>query len=202
MNKKLTFRRFVAFIIDIIIVSFIVGALSSLKVINPTLDKYNESYDKYYNYLKEVYYNNETSKILTDSDALDMAYDVSYYGRYSSIISVVVLFLYFGLFQYYTDGKTVGKLILRINVKATNGKFKLSNILIRSAIINSIAIKLLTVICLLIMKKGLYIKVSTVLEYINILLVIVSCAMIVFKQDGVGLHDLIAHTKVVRINEE
>ena len=122
-------------------------------------------------------------------------------GKYSSIISVVVLFLYFGLFQYYTDGKTVGKLALRIKVNSTKGKLKLSQMLIRSAIINSIFIKAVTIICLFLMSKNLYNTVNMYLEFVNIGLLVASGLLVVIRNDGVGLHDLLAHTKVERINK-
>ncbi len=198
MNKKLTFRRFMALIIDLIIVSFIVGAFSSLKVLNPTLDKYNESYDNYYDYVKEVAINGNTD-ILNDDKALDMAYDVSYYGRYSSLISLVVMFLYFVLFQYYTGGKTVGKLLFRIQVSSTNGELKLKQILIRSAIINSLFIKLLIVICIFSMSKNMFNSYNMILDLVDIGLVLVSAIMIIYRDDGVGLHDKLAGTIVTRI---
>ena len=202
MSGKLTFRRFVAFIIDILIVSFIVGAFSSLKAINPTLEKYNESYDRYYNYIQDIYLTKDANNIFSDKEALDMSYDVAYYGRYSSIISIVVLVLYFGLFQYYTDGKTVGKLALRIKVSSTKGKLKLQQVLIRSAIINSIFIKIVSIVCLLLMNKDTFNSWNMYLDFVNIGIILVSVVLILYRNDGVGLHDLLGHTKVVRINGE
>ncbi len=201
MSKKLTFRRFIALIIDLIIVAFIVGAFSSLKIINPTLDKYNESYDAYYNYIKEMAMSGSSDNALNDENAVNLAYDVSYYGRYSSIISLVVLFLYFGLFQYYTDGKTIGKLAMRIQVKSTDGELKFKNILIRILIINSLLIKLLTIVCLFLMDKNLFNSFSLYFQLVDIGLLLASGIMIIYREDGVGLHDKLAHTIVTRIEK-
>lgn len=201
MSKKLTFRRFVALIIDLIIVAFIVGAFSSLKAINPTLDKYNESYDTYYNYIKEMAINGDSNSVLNDETVLSLAYDVSYYGRYSSVISLVVLFLYFGLFQYYTGGKTVGKLAMRIQVKSVDGELRFKNILIRILIINSLFTKLLTLICLFTMSESLFNSYSLYIQIIDIGLLLVSAIMIVYRDDGVGLHDKLANTIVTRIEK-
>ena len=202
MSKKLTFRRFLAFIIDLLIVSFIVGAFSSLKVLNPTLDKYDEAYDNYYSYIEEAYANNDVNKIFNDQDALDMSYYVTYYGRYSSTIGFVVMVLYFGLFQFYTDGKTVGKLLFRIKVKSTKGKLKFSQVLIRSAIIDSLAIKLLTLLSIFLLSKSTYNSVGTFLEILDMGIILCSAIMIMYRQDGVGLHDMLAHTMVVKIDKE
>lgn len=200
MSKKLTFRRFVAFIIDALIVSFIVGAFASLKTINPTLDEYNESYNKFTNYAQEVYFNGNHD-LLNDKEVMDMSYDVAYYGRYSSVISFVVLLLYFGVFQYWTDGKTMGKLLLRIKVKSTEGKLKIEQTLMRSAIINGLFTKLISIILIFTLSKNSYNSVSVYVDILYIGLILTSCAMIVFREDGVGLHDLFGKTKVVRINE-
>ena len=184
-----------------IIVSFIAGAFSTLRVINPTYDEYEEAYDNYYNYISEMAMKGNSNEIFNDVEANEMSYDLSYYGRYSSIIGAVVLIGYFGLFQYFTGGKTVGKLALRIQVKSRKGKLKFYQILLRSALINSIFTKVLTILCLFLMSKSLFIKYCVYIQVLDIAILLVSVIMIMYRKDGLGLHDFIANTEVKRIEK-
>ena len=71
----------------------------------------------------------------------------------------------------------------------------------RSAIINGLFTKLISIILIFTLSKNSYNSVSVYVDILYIGLILTSCAMIVFREDGVGLHDLFGKTKVVRINE-
>lgn len=55
-------KRLLAYIIDILIVGFVASALANIDILNPYLDNYLESYDKF----------NETLKHINEENVMDM----------------------------------------------------------------------------------------------------------------------------------
>jgi len=196
--KKPTFRRFLAYIVDVMLVALIAGMFAKLLILNPTRDEYNEKSKEYLDYIVDMAQSSDAAEIQNSEEALNMVYDITYLGVYSSIISLVVSFIYFGIFQYYTNGKTVGKLLFGIKVISTkNEKLKLIQTIIRSAIINSLLTSSIIIICVLFLSKTAFINVNKVIQMIDLGLIIASVSMILYRNDGVGLHDLLASTAVV-----
>ncbi len=195
-------RRLVAYILDILLVSVIVTAFSYIKFLNPKFEEYNKYSEEYESYIQELSMNNPTA-VLSDEKATELAYNVSYFGVYTSIISLVITFLYFCIFQYYTNGKTLGKLVMGIEVTSTdNDRLKLSQVIIRSAIVDSILTSSLSIICLLFLSKTQFLTYSRIIEFIDLGLVLLCIGIAVYRDDGVGLHDKLAHTRVIYTSEK
>lgn len=195
--KKPIVRRIMAFIIDSIIVSIIASSISSIKYINPDIDKYNETYDSYVEFINNSLKTSDASNIMNSEEYQEIAYNLSYYGKYSSLISLVVSILYYIGFQYITKGYTGGKKLLRIKVEAEKGKLKIQNIIVRSLIINGIITSTLSLLIIFLLNKDLFFKMQSFVELLSMGLIFVSFAMMLTREDGKGLHDLIAKTKVV-----
>lgn len=195
--KKPIVRRVLAFIVDAIIVSIIASSISSIKFLNPDIDKYNEAYDSYVEYINNGLGTSNTANIMNSEEYQEIAYNLSYYGKYSSLISLIISILYYIGFQYITKGYTGGKKLLRIKVEAEKGKLKIQNIILRSLVINGIATSTLSLIIAFCFKKDLFFKTQTFVELLSMGLIFVSFAMMLTREDGKGLHDLIAKTKVV-----
>ena len=201
--KKPTFRRVLAYIVDAVIIAIVASMFSKLTILNPEKEKYNEVYKEYSNYITEVMQSEEFSPDLINSEKMsDLSYNIVYYGVYTSIISLVLSFLYFGIFQYYTDGKTIGKLLFGIKVISTKDeKLNIIQVIIRSAIINSLLASAILIILVLYTSKAAYIKANTYIQIIDNGLLLFSFCMVLYRQDGVGLHDLLAGTAVVNSYE-
>jgi len=205
--KKVTGKRFGAFIIDMIVVLSISSLFSSLELINPKINEYNEIYEQYsevYEEYTEVLLENEKNVNVKEIQTKinDLSYEVTKSSVYVSLINIIVLILYFAVFQYFNKGQTIGKAILKIKVlDEKNNKPKFWQILVRSLIINSIFISTLTLIFLIIASKSLYINLVMVLQYIDIALVYGSIGFMLFRNDGKGLHDLVAGTIVKHIDD-
>ncbi len=195
--KKPTGRRVLAFIIDILIVSFISSAISSIKFINPTLDKYNESYEQYEKYINEKLTPEEAQNIMNSEEYQNLTYNLKYTGRYTSLITLIVSFLYFVVLQYYTKGYTGGKKLLNIKVESEEKELKFYQLLLRSFIINSLLTSGLSLIAVSFLSKESYFSVEIFIEVLDMGLLFLSFGMMLYRQDGKGLHDLIANTKVV-----
>ena len=195
--KKPTFKRVIAFIIDMVIVSIIASALSSIKYINPDIEKYNDAYTEYVKYLENDLDISEASNVINSETYQKYTYDLSYYGRYSTLMTCIVSFLYFVVFQYCTKGYTGGKKLLGIKVDTMKGKLKFHNVLLRSLIVNSLITNILALLAVFLLKEAAFMKVSMFIEVLDIGLLFTSFGMVLIREDGRGLHDLIAGTKVV-----
>ena len=202
--SKSTFRRLVAYIIDIVIVAVSAGALSSIKIFNPRLEKYEETYDGYMTFIEESL--KDTTKLAdlhNSPEYANFVYEISYYGLYSSIITVIISFLYFVVFQYVTDGQTGGKKILGIKIISIKDdkKLKFSQLLVRGLIINSLIVNVATIVCIIAMKQPTFMKAQNYIEIIDMAIIFLSVGMLLYRKDGRGFHDIVASTMVVKVSE-
>ncbi|MBR4178455.1 MAG: RDD family protein [Bacilli bacterium] len=197
--KKPTFRRVLAYIVDALLVAIVASMFARLTILNPEKEKYTEVYQEYSNYIQEIMKSEDFSPDIIKSDVVvNMTYDLAYYGVYTSIISLVLSFLYFGIFQYYTGGKTIGKLLFGIKVISTkHERLNMIQLIIRSAIINSLLTSAVLIILVLYTSKEMYINANQIVQIIDNGLLLASFCMILYRPDGVGLHDLLAGTAVV-----
>ena len=110
--------------------------------------------------------------------------------------------MYFVVIQYYFDGQTLGKKIMKLKVAANNKPLNILNYLLRSLILNEVLINMLSIFFIIILSKNnflLYSKISYVITYVIELIIVF---MIIFTKDNRGLHDMIANTKVVETNKK
>ena len=135
---KLTFKRLGAYIIDILIVSVISAILSNIGTINYQLDKYVDTYDKVFE-LTEKLENKEIKEKEYEKQMKNLTYKLDKNSTITSIISIACLIGYFGIFQYSSNGRTLGKRIFKLQiVKNKEGNLNLINYLLRSLILNNI----------------------------------------------------------------
>lgn len=190
---KPTFRRACAYFLDLLIVLVISSLFAKIEILTPNMDKYEETYNKY----TEVV-SNLSSGELNNEEVTNISYDLSKYGMSVSIINLVVTFLYFGIFQYFNEGQTIGKKLMRIKIVSLNGnKLKLWQTIVRTLIINSVLISAIQICILGLCSKSLYLSSSQYLQMIDMTIIFVSIIMILFRLDGRGIHDFITSTKVV-----
>lgn len=197
MNEKT--KRLIAYFLDAILVTLLVSILTGNKYTNPYLDKYNDTYSEYQT-IYEKYQKEEITESEYKEEYNKYNYQLNKYNIYSTSIQMVCLLLYFGLFQYLNKNQTLGKKIMNIKIisaKDENNKVTLVNYFIRVLVLNGIFINLVSLIFLYTTNYSLYSNISYGLSIINMLIEVVIVGMILFKQDGRGLHDILAGTKVV-----
>ena len=205
--KNPTYKRFFAYIVDFVIVLLIAGMFSEIDFINPYLEEYENTTNQYYELLKsEVIDVNSTNETIVNSD-LDnnlnvLAYNLSYYGYYILVITLVVKVLYYVVFTYYNDGKTIGKALFKIKVKkTTNNKLKMTDLLVRSAVGYEMIFELINIILLKLCTMNTYLSTNKIVNSLDSAVMMVIVVMILFRKDNRGLHDIISGTKVININE-
>ena len=196
-DKPYFFPRLVAYIIDVTLVSIV---CSGILFLFPK----NENYSKYLKEYQEVQTNFIDNKIEADEYIHKVA-DITYYIDYSNVLSmiveVVLLILYFIVFQFYNKGQTFGKKLMKLRVVNNNGnELTLNQVTCRALIIDSILINLFMIAALLFSGRNYYYYASLSLQILSGIIIFVTLMMIFFRKDGRGLHDVVTGTKVIQEN--
>ena len=191
-------KRILAYLIDVVIVLLTSSMLSSISYLNPQLETYNKYYDEYSEKTKDY-----LDKKTTDDEYLQITNDYSYKlernSVYSSVISVVTILLYFGVFQKYNNGQTLGKKLLNIRVKGNLNVFKY---LLRTAIIYNVFINVAKIILIVALDQNQYLNANKYLYILALVVEVTTIVMIMLRKDHKGLHDLIVGSEVVEENKK
>ena len=196
--KPMSYKRVLAYLIDVLLVSFI-GVLIGYLI--PVSSEYEKADTELRDALSDY-----SNKKIDDETYLEKLNDVSYtISKESvtlSIITVVIYIIYFVVVPYYYNGQTFGKKIMKMKIVSNqNKKLSMNNYLIRALIIDSILSNIIGVVTVLFLTKSAYIASSNIVSNIFMYLYIVIFAMILFQKDGRGFHDIIAGTKVVMVDD-
>ena len=197
--KPASYKRIFAYIIDVIIIAF-VGVLIGYVV--PVSD----AYEKASNELTETI-SDYTDKKIDDEEYLDKVNDISYTLNKESIplsiISVVLYTIYFVVVPYYNNGQTFGKKLMKLKIVSNKDKkLSMNNYLLRALLVDSILSSIIGVLTILFLSKTNYITTYNIVSNVFTYLYIVIFAMILFSKDGRGLHDYLAGTKVIALDND
>lgn len=193
-------KRLLAYIIDILIVGFVASALANIDILNPYLDNYLESYESF----------NETLKNINEENVIDMFYSAEFVNQYQNTlkysvyftgISFVCYLLYFVGFQKWNKNQTVGKKLMNLKVVNKNKKddVKVWQYLVRTLIVYNLFFSSLNVCLALCFNTKLFFTLSLIVSIIGYVITYLGYAMIVFRKDGKGLHDLLSGTEVMEV---
>lgn len=193
--KKTTIRRLGAYIMDMFIVALISSLFVKIEFINPKYDEYQKVYNDYIDYTSEI---KGIKDIENDSKLTDFSYDLAKTGVTTSIISLIVTTLYFVGFQYLNRGQTLGKKVFKIKVvDGENKRVKLYQLLVRSLLINSILTSLISILAVSFLSRNTYFNVTQYTQLFDVTVICTSFILMMFREDGKGLHDLLMGTNVV-----
>ena len=193
-KKALFLQRFIAFVIDIFLVSIVVSFITA-----PFID--TEKEEKLANETVAVmqkYANQEISLEDYTAQYMNSSYQLAKVSGISSICSILVAVLYFVVYQTRTNGQTIGKKVMKIRVVSTDGDLFYNQMIFRSMIANSILVDLVMFICLLFNSSYVYFYSTMIFEAIQYLITFISIIMVMNKNNGLAVHDRIVHTMVIR----
>lgn len=193
-NKALFIQRLIAFIIDIVLVAFI----ASLLTMPFTKVDGNEKLTKQATELQEKYLNKEISSKDYIEEYSIIYYKISRSNGLLSIVTIILNILYFIVYQFYREGQTIGKKLMKIRVVAEEGELTMNQLVIRSLIADFILVDIITFGFMLFTPKEIMGICAGMVQMIQYIIVFISVFMIMFNKDGRGLHDLFAKTKVIR----
>lgn len=181
-------KRFKAYLIDmfvlLIILFFVSNLFYSEKVImlNNTLSELNELYIKG---------NLVLSKYLSEYSLL--MYEIDLNNALYSIINAFFIIGYFVMIPYYRNNQTFGQKLMKIKL-TSDDEVTIKSLMIRNIIINGLGYMLISLSFLFIIPKSLYFIVISILGIIQLLIVIRSCFMIIYKEDKKGVQDVLSNT--------
>lgn len=194
-EKPYFFPRMIAYIIDILIVTVVCTGIMFFIPENKNYSKYMQEYE-------QIQTDFISEKITADeflNKSINVVYDLDYSNVVSMILEIVLIILYFIVFQFYNKGQTLGKKLMKLKVVSIkDSDLTLNQVAIRALIINSVLINILILGALLFLGRNYYYYASSTLQVVAAIIVLVTLIMILFRKDGRGLHDVLAGTKVIQ----
>lgn len=183
--KYLT-KRGSAYLIDILIISLIVVIFNQIMPIKT--NKINAQIDELYeqrlnNKVASEEFLSEFSKLIKERDTANIGL---------VFLNINMIFVFFIIIPFYRK-QTIGQRIMKLKLE---GEVILLNLIKRSVIVNGLAYLILSLLFLLIPQ---YFYLLTIIGIVQIILVIKSLFMIIYRKDNCGLQDLFSKTQVVEI---
>ena len=188
-------QRLCAFIIDMFLISMVASVITqpftNQENVQKLSDEVMTTMDEY-----------TKKKIDVDtymSRTSDISYDMARETVLSSIISIAIALIYFVIVQFKCNGQTIGKKLLHIRVvKQDNSNLAINDILFRALLIDSILFDMITLCFTVFSNKDGYFYGVGIVQFIQYVVLFVSCMMILSKNNKQGLHDIIAKTEVIK----
>ena len=192
--KANSYKRVLAYLVDIMIISFVSLLLTYFV---PTSENYNKLNKEFEN-LTIDYRNQEVTMEEYLEKGTDINYQLNKEGVPQTIVSTVLSIIYFVVLTYFMNGETLGKKLMKIKITSNNDKkLTMNNYLIRALVIDSVLMNIITIITILLFSKDIYLTSYNIISYVFSFVYIVSLAMILFSKNGRGLQDILANTKVI-----
>lgn len=194
-EKALFSQRFLAYLIDAVLI-FLISAIAIFPVSN---SESLEELTVQNTTIMNQYLEQEIDASTYMNQTMDISYEIAKQSGIATIITIFVYILYYVVFQFYHQGQTLGKRVMKIQVRAREKEeLTLNQLLLRAAIANSILINTLILLFAIFASKDVYIGGSYIFTIIQYIVIFASVLMVMYRKDGCGVHDLIAHTEVVR----
>lgn len=189
-------KRFLSYLIDIIIIFMLSTFITSFV---PTSQKVKQLTEELNQSLKTEVEEKDINDQLTKTS--DITYQISKETVITSLITITTYILYFVVLPVYNKGQTLGKRAMKIKIKnVTNRELTINNMLFREMILHNILINIISTILVMILNKNQYMISNYILSCIQMTFFVIIIIMIVIRNDGRGLHDIMGNTIVT--NEE
>ncbi len=194
--KTITKKRICAYLIDIFILFVFIGIGAMLtnvteneKALRLELSEMNE---------KAVM--RETSITSYLFHLSEISQDIDREHVAVGFINLVFVFIYFVFIPYFMEGKTFGKALMKIRVVDESGEeATIHSLVIRNVVLNGLLYLFLSLLFIYIVPGILYLLMISILGILQLALVIFSVFMVLYRKDGVGLHERLSHTRVVEV---
>ena len=184
-------KRFLAFIIDIILVTVLCLIICNLmanketKILNNKLD-----------IITDQVLSNEISNKNYLSDYFYINYKIDKINIVSEMISFFIIIFYFIIVPVYTKGQTLGLKLMKLKIK---GKVSIQNMFRRNIITIGLLIYIAKIILIYVLNYKMYYIIMFILLFIQLLLVIISTFMILYNEDKKGLQDKLSSTYIEEV---
>lgn len=194
-NRGLFVRRFMAFFLDIVLVSTLAAIFTFPFLDYESIDNLSENFYQ----LKSDYANGEIDTNTYVSHSSSILYRLSRSQGILSLVTIFINILYFIVYQFYHKGQTIGKRLFGIRIESNDSKkLTMDNYIYRYFIINSILIDMIILVFVIFASQNAWFYGAGMLGAIDYIILVICGFMIIFRKDGRGLHDLVSNTKVIQ----
>lgn len=187
-------QRVIAYLLDLILIGLVFGLIGMIKGEDKKVLKLREELQ----IVEELYVDKQ------------IEFD-DYFERFSlinqqleqesalySIVNLIFIIGYLCILPYFWNGQTLGKRFMKIQIiPFKEEKVTLVSYLIRNIILNGLGYMVLYLAFLYVLPSQMYFIFQSILSFVQILLVIFSVSMVLYRRDKRGLHDIFSGTKVV-----
>ena len=189
---KLVIKRGIAYTIDIIIIFiFLFGIHKLFPERKELLSKQAEM-----NQISEQYLKKEINFSTYFNEYSTLTYEIDQCKRIDYMIILVIIHIYFIGIPYFTK-QTIGmKLLHLIYIQKNKEKMSIISLWIRNILFNGLFYYMGLILSQFLLKNQMYFINIIILGIIQILLVIISQFMIIYRKDCRGLHDILSNTKI------
>lgn len=196
--KALFSQRFVAFMIDLILVSFITSLVTAIIPTNNSIDKLYDQQVK----IVENYTNQKITMQEYVNQLVDINYDIAKQTGIITLVSIAISLLYYVLYVYKNDGQSIGKKMMKIKIKKKDKdkELTMNDLLFRTMILQGTLVSIIGFCTILFLDKDTYLATNSLLNLIQYSILIISFFLVAFTKERQGLHDMVAKTEVVCTN--
>ncbi len=197
-EKPLFIKRVGAYLIDIIIVTLLATVISMIFIKNENYQKRSDELMK----LTKDYTAGEITREEYSKEFDNLNYYVTKEGVGTTIINCSVAIVYYVVLCFFCHGITLGKYLMKLQIVSANEKeLNMGNYLLRGLFANLILSNLVSIIFVYSMSKDTFVSVYPKVSSVLSLFILVTILVIMYRNDGRGLHDLMANTKVISTKE-
>ena len=159
-----------------------------------------------YDHVKVEEQTNELYSSILETGSADVDEDILVTGLYNlersstslTAITTFVTFIYFGVAAFINNGRTLGKMIMKIKVVPIKGnKLNPGLFILRTLLITSIIPNLISVISIFYLSPNTWYNLTGIISQIQEFFFLIILGFMIFRDDERGLHDLICQTKVI-----
>lgn len=198
-DKPYIFKRVIAYIVDMFIIVFISSLLLNFVVKD---DSYIENSNKLTELLNKTVAG-EISNEEYEKQYNEINYEITKSTVDVTLIMSAVSLVYYVIFCYCRDGRTLGKQLMGMKLVSNNGKkLHINNYLIRSLLINQILLDIVSSAMIIFLSKNAYNTWYNNFSTVYSIFLITSLVFMFYRNDGRGLHDILANTKVVNVKKK
>lgn len=185
-------QRFLAYLIDLLILGVILLITSMIFSNNQNVIKLQTEY----NNVTNDFLNNKINFSTFFNRSAIIYHDLDKQNVIYGIINAFYILIYFVFIPFFNGGYTLGKKILKIRVVRKDKEPLLpNNILYRNLILNGLAYMMICLLLIYILPAFSYYLISIILGIIQIVLLVITLIMVI--KDGEGLHDKLGKTIVI-----
>ena len=113
--------------------------------------------------------------------------------------NTLLILLFLIVVPVLSKGQTLGMRAFKVKIKHDGGQLKIWHLVTRNIIISGLGYLLISLMLTYVLFDKYYLIYMLLLSVVQLLLVIISVFMILYREDQKGLHDLVTRTKITNI---